>query len=451
MLLLAAVTFVLAVSSPGAAMDAHSIPVTPVVTRKPSADSISSAPVLWTRQTQWISNDTLNGAPLLIVGSGNLYVAQGDILQAVRVADGSVRWTRRIPSLWAVRASGGFVVGATQDRQLFGLDPRSGVTAWSRTMPEQGVYLAFAGSTLLYDKSAIDPRTGRTVWSAAAVDENEDPAYLQSQPLLANGAIYIWGQVGDGIITDVVVAIDASSGKKLWRADANALPAGFADGLAYMRNTWPEESPPFPGVHIDIVQARGGGKDQHITLAPDPSWNAAVDRQADIPITITQAHIFIYLNGRLYRYARRSPLASPPIRVTLGDSYLGTPRTDWFYFGSSEGLTLVDFAPHRVAELLIPIDGGQIGPMLLRDDRAYLGSSLGRLYSMNVDTHVIVMRSEPACSGLQELALHEHVLIALCGDERKPPTPGPCYALTKDQSYCPPPETRFKIVAFHEN
>ncbi|MBV8282284.1 MAG: PQQ-binding-like beta-propeller repeat protein, partial [Candidatus Eremiobacteraeota bacterium] len=340
-----------------------------------------------------------------------------------------------------------YIVASSEDDGLLGLRPESGAIAWQRG-DLSGPWLAFAGDKVLSDLHALDPRTGHTLWSGNALYEYET---LEGEPLLYGSVMYAGGQDWGGVIIDIVVAVGRADGKTLWRADRATL-AGIADGQVYMRDTFMRDD---PGTVLRIVDARGNQTNDAIILNPDPAQNADVNTwRSNIPIRITRDHLFIVLNGSMYRYPRKQPMVAKPKRLPVNGDFLGGPIEGWFYFGDKRGLTLVNFNDETVREERIALEGGQTGPIAAYQGAVYVSGGDSRVYQLDPRARRITMRTEPLCRHLQQSVVSDGVLVAVCEDEKKPPTPAPCVDAgtpATPQKICPPPDLRLKVTAFRLN
>lgn len=160
------------------------------------------------------------GRPTPLVADGALYAPDNDeMVRAVDVADGSVRWTFEAAGgnpLTPVLVDGTLVFGGLEgfewtdgSGRLYGLDPETGAERWRREFPDGPlgyesslaaldgtVFLSVRGERLL----AVDPATGETVWERADADDLR----------VVDGRLLVLGQLGER---------DPGSGEWRWRLD----------------------------------------------------------------------------------------------------------------------------------------------------------------------------------------------------------------------------------------
>lgn len=148
-------------------------------------------------------------APL--VHDGVMFLHAGERAMALDAATGDVLWERRI--------------GATARPQLPQGQPRS------ISLYGDAVYLSTIDGRVL----ALDARTGDVRWETPVFDPAKDKVQITAGPLVANGKVF-QGVSGCQAIDQpggcFLVALDAATGKRLWRFDTIARP-GQAGG-----NSW---------------------------------------------------------------------------------------------------------------------------------------------------------------------------------------------------------------------
>jgi alcohol dehydrogenase (cytochrome c) len=105
-------------------------------------------------------------------------------------------------------------------------DTNRGVALWG-----DKVYTATLDARVV----ALDARTGNVVWNAA-VQDNASGYYMTLAPLAADGKIMVGVSGGELGIRGFVVALDAETGREVWRT--YTVPAPGEPG----NDTWPGDS-----------------------------------------------------------------------------------------------------------------------------------------------------------------------------------------------------------------
>ena len=424
-----------------------SLLLAPSISIARSAQSPGMMTALWTKQTSWTSNDKLTDVPLLQGGRGNLYIRQKDVIAAVDVRTGVERWSKTLPDIYEIAANDDFLVASLEDGRLISLRPASGAVVWNLKLAERPL-LAFVRGVLLVNLDGIDPKRGTAIWSSRTLEKYGEPVWLARPPHDAGASVLIGGSASGTIGHNILIALDSTSGKTLWTADTDAF-VGIAAGLVYMQDTWPRDG---SAVYLDVNGQKNAETRKEYVLNPDPAMNGDGDRFTDtVPIRVTTDSILIALNGWFYRYPRVNPMAARPLRVASDGTFLGGPIDGWYYFGGPAGLTLVNFAGTTASKRRIPLPGGQSGPMLVDDSRVYVGSGSGRLIEIDTKARTVTRMTPAQCKLPHELAMLDGVLLAACDDERKPPTPAPCFDQPSGERYCPTPDRRLKVVGFRVN
>jgi alcohol dehydrogenase (cytochrome c) len=163
----------------------------------------------------------------------------------------------------------GVMFVSTPGNQVLAIDARAGTLLWRyrRALPSpvvllhptsrgvavynNKVYFA-AGEAVLV---ALDVKTGEEVWTTTVAD-NASGYYMSLAPLVADGKVLIGTSGGELGIRGFVAALDAETGKELWRT--YLVPAPGEPGS----DTWPE------GDHW-----KTGGASVWVTANYDPATN----------------------------------------------------------------------------------------------------------------------------------------------------------------------------------
>jgi alcohol dehydrogenase (cytochrome c) len=164
----------------------------------------------------------------------------------------------------------GVMFVATPGNAMLAIDAKTGAILWryKRTLPEDVVYLhptnrgvALYGDNVYFASAdcmliALDARTGKEVWTAK-VEDYKKAYYMSLAPLIVNGKVILGASGGELGVRGFVAAIDAETGKELWKT--YTVPAPGDPGS----ETWPTG-----GDHYK----RGGGS-IWITGTYDPETN----------------------------------------------------------------------------------------------------------------------------------------------------------------------------------
>lgn len=185
----------------------------------------------------------ISGGGLALEG-GSLYVATGyGEVVALDAASGDVRWRQRLDAgATTPTVAGGLVYVVSRDNQAWAIDASSGRVRWQLQTAPSGAVLkggaapAVANGTVLFpfgtgELIAASANAGVRSWGTTVAGERRGVAYanvndISGDPLIVGGTAYVGNQSGR------VVALNASSGTRLWTAQDGAysplLPAGDA-------------------------------------------------------------------------------------------------------------------------------------------------------------------------------------------------------------------------------
>jgi alcohol dehydrogenase (cytochrome c) len=166
----------------------------------------------------------------------------------------------------------GVMFVATPGNQVVALEAKSGKVLWryKRPFPEDmtplhptsrgvglwgdKVYFAAAESILV----ALDAKTGKEVWTTK-VDDYKEGYYMSLAPLIVDGKVLLGASGGELGVRGFVAAIDAETGKELWKT--YMVPAPGEPGS----ETWP----------VDGDHYKHGGGSIWVTGTYDPETNLA--------------------------------------------------------------------------------------------------------------------------------------------------------------------------------
>jgi alcohol dehydrogenase (cytochrome c) len=164
----------------------------------------------------------------------------------------------------------GVMFVATPGNAMVAIEAKTGAILWryKRTLPEDVVHLhptnrgvALYGDNVYFASAdcvlvALDARTGKEVWTAK-VEDYKKAYYMSLAPLIVDGKVILGASGGELGVRGFVAAIDAETGKELWKT--YTVPAPGDPGS----ETWPAG-----GDHYK----RGGGS-IWITGTYDPETN----------------------------------------------------------------------------------------------------------------------------------------------------------------------------------
>ncbi|MFV2172575.1 protein kinase domain-containing protein [Actinomadura sp. LOL_011] len=221
-----------------------------------------------------------------IVADGTVYVTCrefGDYekpthLHAVDAGTGAKKWSRTAGRLvGGLAAAGGTVYysSITDDgraRHLYALDARTGEQRWKVRLEgdvrNREVSLTVANGVVygVREDGVLSARdlNGRLLWNHQTEIEDFDDV---ETPAIADGIVYLGGNGHNA--GGEVVAVDARTGKELWRYDTGALtaPPTVEDGTVYADN---DEG------RLHLLDARTGDSLGGLRLADGSNANAAV-------------------------------------------------------------------------------------------------------------------------------------------------------------------------------
>lgn len=130
---------------------------------------------------------------------------------------------------------------------VYALDAKTGAVRWVFSAATGGISAlnkgAGVGGGMVFvglgnaHVAAIDAKTGKQVWEGIAGDDPAAPGqFVSAAPVYANGLVICGVGSGDAGIRGRVVALDAKTGKEVWRF--NTVPGPGEPGF----DTWPKDS-----------------------------------------------------------------------------------------------------------------------------------------------------------------------------------------------------------------
>ena len=183
----------------------------------------------------------ISGGGLAVVG-GTLYASTGyGELVALDAATGAERWRQRLGAgITAPTVSDNSVYIVSRDSQAWSLDPENGRIRWQLPAGPATAVLTGGAAPALTDRLVIFPfgsgelvatlrLSGVRVWGTTVAGARRGVAYndlndITGDPVIVGNTLYAGNQSGR------VVAMEASSGERLWTAQDGAyspvLPAG---------------------------------------------------------------------------------------------------------------------------------------------------------------------------------------------------------------------------------
>ncbi|QHI95647.1 PQQ-binding-like beta-propeller repeat protein [Aristophania vespae] len=190
--------------------------------------------LLWRRQPAKHTRSTNLGGGIALEGD-TLYIVDG-VAQALAVdaATGRIKWTANIvtPGRSAPTVKNGLVVFTTIDQRLYALDAKTGRQIWTYQATDintglfgaaapaivDGIILAGFGSGELV---ALRATSGELVWSDSLGGGNGrgamlDFACIRGAPVIKDGTAYAVS------MSQVMVAIDLRSGRRLWEREVSS-------------------------------------------------------------------------------------------------------------------------------------------------------------------------------------------------------------------------------------
>jgi len=197
----------------------------------------ASGQVVWTRTITRAQPNARKAFSTPLVREGLLYVGSTNrSLYCLDAADGSARWSVPLGDWIRARpvAAGTRVVAATLDGRLHGIEP-DGRLAWSIEVGAHPVYadLAGDGERVVLTDSSLDlscfDADGRRIWRRNLLgaftspegtmvfeDQLSGGTYYQSKPTAYRGLVYY------GTPSGFLVAVDATTGREVWRFEMGA-------------------------------------------------------------------------------------------------------------------------------------------------------------------------------------------------------------------------------------
>ena len=204
-------------------VDAHGSPAVVGSLLLIGADDGAHALALSSGNPQWAQPrpGAIRGAPA-VVGGLVVFASAGGTAVGLDPATGRIRWTALLgaPNDTSVAAADGTVVVGTTDGTAVALDPSTGAVRW-RTTVDAGARIgtpAIADGRVMLASlddgppgtrhvTALDLATGRVVWRFGSPGDR--PSYT---PAVADGLAITEGETG------VVTALDKASGGVRWQA-----------------------------------------------------------------------------------------------------------------------------------------------------------------------------------------------------------------------------------------
>jgi outer membrane protein assembly factor BamB len=163
------------------------------------------------------------------VSNGSVYVAFGSgegAVYALDAGNGTIRWTHTVAGAngASLTVADGivYVAYATYKATVVALNAGDGAVRWTQTLDDSAdaQTLGVAGGVLVLHSDqvglvALDAKTGSRLWQRGDVKRNGE--LMGSRlPILDNGVVYLSGVIFDGS-REVVLALDARTGKERWR------------------------------------------------------------------------------------------------------------------------------------------------------------------------------------------------------------------------------------------
>lgn len=196
--------------------------------------------------------------PTAVDLDGFLYVGTGDgHVYRISVATGKLVWKTDFESFVSmsspVGGDGNIFVGGTYPNFFYALDEKTGKIAWKTTIPglvATGISdctPAYADGIVVQEATvesgdpsgpvanvllALDAKTGKLLWQTRMNNGPVPPAMKTATPMIANGVVYEGSPV-----TGNYHAFDLKTGRKLWTVHLGSqIRAGAAvlDGVAYI-------------------------------------------------------------------------------------------------------------------------------------------------------------------------------------------------------------------------
>lgn len=224
---------------------------------------------------------------------------------------------------------GGTVYVGNNDGELYAFDAESGNREWrtevgphvrsAAAVGTDHVYVVVEGEEFGGDEVvAVERSSGEVDWRYTPDHPDTPAAWLRGQPVVANGHVYVAGNVGGPNLdpTGVVTALDPASGETDWRRELTddfeqdiATTPAVANGQVYVFN------------HPYAEEGRNGTLYALDAASGDVTWNTSV---APLGWTVLATDDRVYVAGRdtyavdatsgtvLRSYGTDSPLFTPP-------------------------------------------------------------------------------------------------------------------------------------------
>ena len=207
------------------------------------ATELASGGTIWSADLQpgFDRGGAVSGGGLAVAG-GTLYVTTGfGELIALDAATGGVRWRQRLNAgIGAPTVSGNIVYIVSRNNEAWALDTADGRLIWNVPATTTEPFLTGAAAPAVTDRIVLFPfgsgevsgtlrRSGAPLWVTSVAGGRSGVAYanindVTSDPVIANGRIYVGNQSGR------VVALNPSTGARLWTAEEGAYSPVLATG-----------------------------------------------------------------------------------------------------------------------------------------------------------------------------------------------------------------------------
>ncbi|MGW9118554.1 outer membrane protein assembly factor BamB family protein [Streptomyces sp. NPDC055663] len=277
-------------------------------------------------ESDYVKNTVGDGIEITAVSGGQLYYGSGQYLYALDANDGDPLWEHMDDSFHPSPVVVGDAAYAHMNAFFYVLDPRTGDELWKYSF--NGLTsddVAVTGDTLLtHGKKkmiAVDTRTHEETWTYEAGSE------VETAPVAAGGKVYFGTKDG------ALYAVDAASGKEVWRGTFEGelwdgrLGGGaggpeVADGTVYFENDgyvsafdadtgrvlWrkkqkAEEVTSLTAVDDTLLVHDSEGYLSALDAGSGKSrWREPVDVDDDSDFGIVGNTVFVELHGRLTAY-----------------------------------------------------------------------------------------------------------------------------------------------------
>jgi outer membrane protein assembly factor BamB len=207
------------------------------------AHSVSNGGLLWSADLTagFDRGGNVSGGGLALAGE-TLYVTTGyGELVALDASNGAVRWRQRLGAgIGAPTVSGGTVFVVSRDNRAWAISTDVGRIRWelpsapAPALLAGGAAPAVSGGTVVFpfgtgELVAASTETGVRSWATAVAGGRLGVAYsnindITGDPVIAGGTLYAGNQSGR------VVALNASSGQRLWTATEGSYSPVLATG-----------------------------------------------------------------------------------------------------------------------------------------------------------------------------------------------------------------------------